>query len=233
MVHVTADTHSVSIGDRVTVGHGAIIHGATLEDGCLIGMGAQIRHGARVGARIAHRRRFPGRAGIATSRWASALGSPAKVRRPLNAGGARAGPQGCRVSTWNTLSTRAPTRPARACRSHPDAGSARLPSGRPAASHPRRGPAGRSPTLAGESAARAPRASCVSDVSFVPILRHVAHASAHPVASRTSRTSRTSRGACSRQTASAHIPCTSRTSRTSLTVPRPVPSVSCASCVAG
>ncbi|MBK8230043.1 MAG: gamma carbonic anhydrase family protein [Candidatus Eisenbacteria bacterium] len=85
VVHVTADTHSVSIGDRVTVGHGAIIHGATLEDGCLIGMGAQILDGARVGegsligagSLVAPGDRIP--PGVL------ALGSPAKVRRPLNA----------------------------------------------------------------------------------------------------------------------------------------------------
>lgn len=38
------------IGRDVTVGHGAIIHGAIIEDGALIGMGAIILTGARVGA---------------------------------------------------------------------------------------------------------------------------------------------------------------------------------------
>jgi carbonic anhydrase/acetyltransferase-like protein (isoleucine patch superfamily) len=37
------------IGDRVTVGHGAIIHGATIEDECLIGIRAVILNGAIVG----------------------------------------------------------------------------------------------------------------------------------------------------------------------------------------
>ena len=38
------------IGDRVTVGHGAIIHGATVEDDVLIGMRATILNGAVIGA---------------------------------------------------------------------------------------------------------------------------------------------------------------------------------------
>jgi carbonic anhydrase/acetyltransferase-like protein (isoleucine patch superfamily) len=36
------------IGNRVTVGHGAIIHGATVEDGALIGIGAIVLNGAKV-----------------------------------------------------------------------------------------------------------------------------------------------------------------------------------------
>ena len=39
-----------TVGDRVTVGHRAILHGCTVEDGCLIGMGAILLNGARVGA---------------------------------------------------------------------------------------------------------------------------------------------------------------------------------------
>ncbi len=36
------------IGDRVTVGHGAIVHGATVESDCLIGIGAIVLNGATV-----------------------------------------------------------------------------------------------------------------------------------------------------------------------------------------
>src|SRR5688500_9945559 len=49
IVHVQTGTHPTSIGDEVTVGHGAIIHGCTIEDRCLIGMGAILLNGARVG----------------------------------------------------------------------------------------------------------------------------------------------------------------------------------------
>jgi carbonic anhydrase/acetyltransferase-like protein (isoleucine patch superfamily) len=39
-----------SLGDRVSVGHGAIVHGAIVEDDVLIGMGAVILNEARIGA---------------------------------------------------------------------------------------------------------------------------------------------------------------------------------------
>ena len=38
------------IGEGVSVGHGAIVHGATVEDDCLIGMGATLLNGVIVGA---------------------------------------------------------------------------------------------------------------------------------------------------------------------------------------
>ncbi len=45
-----SDRGKTKIGDRVTVGHGAIIHGCTIEDDCLIGMGAIILTGAKIGS---------------------------------------------------------------------------------------------------------------------------------------------------------------------------------------
>lgn len=39
-----------TLGDRVTLGHGAIVHGATIGDDCLVGMRAVIMNGALVGA---------------------------------------------------------------------------------------------------------------------------------------------------------------------------------------
>jgi carbonic anhydrase/acetyltransferase-like protein (isoleucine patch superfamily) len=48
VVHV-ADDHPTIIGDYVTIGHNAVIHGCTIEDHCLIGMGAIILNGAVVG----------------------------------------------------------------------------------------------------------------------------------------------------------------------------------------
>lgn len=38
------------VGERVAIGHRAIVHGATVEDDCLIGMGAIVLNGARVGS---------------------------------------------------------------------------------------------------------------------------------------------------------------------------------------
>lgn len=37
------------VGDRVAIGHRAIVHGAVIEDECLIGMGSVVLNGARVG----------------------------------------------------------------------------------------------------------------------------------------------------------------------------------------
>ena len=48
VVHV-ADEFSTIVGDFVTVGHGAILHGCTIEDHCLIGMGAVLLNGVVVG----------------------------------------------------------------------------------------------------------------------------------------------------------------------------------------
>ena len=40
----------LSVGSRVSVGHGAILHGCTIENDCLIGMGATVLNGAVIGA---------------------------------------------------------------------------------------------------------------------------------------------------------------------------------------
>jgi len=40
----------LTIGKRVTIGHQAIVHGCTIADDCLIGMGARILNGASLGA---------------------------------------------------------------------------------------------------------------------------------------------------------------------------------------
>src|SRR3954453_20936114 len=49
IVHVMKDTHATTIGDNVTIGHAAVVHGCTIEDQCLIGMGAIVLNGARGG----------------------------------------------------------------------------------------------------------------------------------------------------------------------------------------
>jgi len=41
--------HDVKIGKNVSIGHGAIVHGATIEDDCLIGMHATILNGVKLG----------------------------------------------------------------------------------------------------------------------------------------------------------------------------------------
>src|ERR1700693_3599345 len=49
IVHVMTRTHPTRIGDNVTVGHRAIVHGCTIDDQCLIGMGAILLNGSHVG----------------------------------------------------------------------------------------------------------------------------------------------------------------------------------------
>ena len=49
VLHVTKGTHPLFIGNEVTVGHSVTLHGCTIKDRCLIGMGAIILDGAEVG----------------------------------------------------------------------------------------------------------------------------------------------------------------------------------------
>lgn len=48
-LHVTKDTYPLIIGDDVTVGHGVVLHGCTVKDRCLIGMGAVLLDDAEIG----------------------------------------------------------------------------------------------------------------------------------------------------------------------------------------
>jgi gamma-carbonic anhydrase len=48
VIHVTTNTHPTFIGERVTIGHNVTLHGCTVKDLCLIGMGASILDGAVV-----------------------------------------------------------------------------------------------------------------------------------------------------------------------------------------
>jgi carbonic anhydrase/acetyltransferase-like protein (isoleucine patch superfamily) len=77
------DTHPTYIGDDVTIGHGAIVHGCTIADRCLIGMGAVLLNGATVGhdsiiaagTLLVEGAQIPPRSLV--------MGSPGKVRREL------------------------------------------------------------------------------------------------------------------------------------------------------
>ena len=48
-LHVTKDTYPLILGNDITIGHGVILHGCTIRDRCLIGMGAIILDNAEVG----------------------------------------------------------------------------------------------------------------------------------------------------------------------------------------
>ncbi len=83
VVHVTSRTHPTVIGDDVTVGHGAVLHGCTVHDRCLVGIGAIVLDGAVVGpdAMIGAGALVP--PGMVVPPGKLVLGSPAKVKRDL------------------------------------------------------------------------------------------------------------------------------------------------------
>lgn len=73
----------VTIGDRVSIGHNATVHGCTVEDDCLIGMGATVLNGAVIGAGslVAAQALVP--QGLRVPPGSLVAGVPAKVKRPL------------------------------------------------------------------------------------------------------------------------------------------------------
>lgn len=81
MLHVTHDTHPLLIGHEVTIGHSVVLHGCTIKDRVLVGMGAIIMDGAVIGedsvvgagALVVEGTIVPPKSVI--------LGSPARVRR--------------------------------------------------------------------------------------------------------------------------------------------------------
>jgi carbonic anhydrase/acetyltransferase-like protein (isoleucine patch superfamily) len=48
-LHVTGGVANLEVGDEVTVGHGAVLHGCTIGDGCLIGIASSVLDGAVIG----------------------------------------------------------------------------------------------------------------------------------------------------------------------------------------
>lgn len=84
VVHL-ADDHGARIGAWCTVGHGAIVHACTVEDECLIGMGATILDGAAIGARSLVGANALVPQGFRCPPGSLVLGAPARVVRPLTA----------------------------------------------------------------------------------------------------------------------------------------------------
>ena len=83
MLHVTHDTHPLIIGNEVTIGHSVVLHGCTIKDRVLVGMGAIVTDGAVIGedsvigagALVVEGTIVPPKSLI--------LGSPAKVKRAV------------------------------------------------------------------------------------------------------------------------------------------------------
>ncbi|MGP3923432.1 MULTISPECIES: gamma carbonic anhydrase family protein [unclassified Streptomyces] len=73
----------VSVGERVSVGHNAVLHGCTVEDDVLVGMGATVLNGARIGtgSLVAAQALVP--QGMQIPPGSLVAGVPAKVKRQL------------------------------------------------------------------------------------------------------------------------------------------------------
>ena len=83
MVHVDEGV-PCAIGSRVSIGHRAVIHGCTLEDDALIGMGAIILNGAVIGAGSVVGAGALVREGQVVPPGVLVVGSPARVVRPVD-----------------------------------------------------------------------------------------------------------------------------------------------------
>jgi len=87
IVHVMREpSHPTVVGDEVTVGHGAILHGCTVADRCLIGMGAILLNGSSVGADCIVAAGTLLTEGAVVPPRSLVMGSPGKVRRALTDG---------------------------------------------------------------------------------------------------------------------------------------------------
>jgi len=84
LIHVTEGGQGTHIGADVTVGHGAVLHDCTLDDGAFVGIRATILDGARVegsGMLAAGALLTPGKVVCAGQIWA---GSPARFWRDVS-----------------------------------------------------------------------------------------------------------------------------------------------------
>jgi len=83
VLHVTSKTAPLNIGSDITIGHGAVLHGCTIEDFCLIGMGAIVMDKAHI-----HRHSMVAAGtivleGFDVPEGMLVAGIPAKVKRAL------------------------------------------------------------------------------------------------------------------------------------------------------
>ncbi len=85
IIHVTTDRWPTYVGNQVTVGHRAVLHGCRVGDRCLIGIGAIVMDGVEIGEEclIGAGTLLPPRTSVPPG--SLVLGSPGKVVRPLTA----------------------------------------------------------------------------------------------------------------------------------------------------
>ena len=83
IVHTSRGLQDCTVGNRVTVGHGAILHGCTINDSCIIGMGAVILDGASIGKNCIVGAKSLVTMNTQIPEGSMVFGSPAKVIRKL------------------------------------------------------------------------------------------------------------------------------------------------------
>ena len=84
VIHVSHGTDVTILEDEVTIGHNVTLHGCHIERGCLIGIGAIVMDGVRVGAKSLVAAGSLLTPGTIVPPRSLVMGSPAKVKRPLN-----------------------------------------------------------------------------------------------------------------------------------------------------
>jgi carbonic anhydrase/acetyltransferase-like protein (isoleucine patch superfamily) len=83
LLHVSHDTYPLTLGDDITIGHHVVLHGCTIRDRVLVGMGSIIMDGAVIeedciigaGSLVTERTQIPPKSLV--------IGSPARVKRML------------------------------------------------------------------------------------------------------------------------------------------------------
>lgn len=82
-VHVTTNLFPTVIGDEVTVGHNAVIHGSVIENRVLIGMGAVLLDGCHIGKNSIIAANSILRNGTEIPEGVLVAGNPAKIKRDI------------------------------------------------------------------------------------------------------------------------------------------------------
>lgn len=83
VVHVTSKTHPTVLEDEITVGHRATLHGCYVESRCLIGIGAILLDGARIGRESLIAAGSLLTPGTIIPPRSLVMGSPGRVKREL------------------------------------------------------------------------------------------------------------------------------------------------------
>lgn len=83
VLHVSHDTGALRIGNDVTIGHGAVLHGCTLADLCLIGIGAIVLDNARINSYTLVAAGAMVRTGAVFPEGVLVAGVPAKIVREV------------------------------------------------------------------------------------------------------------------------------------------------------